>query len=66
MDVANYLLKFENCKVGYQWLSQFLKRNSNFYMRKQKPLAVDCKNSYNVIEMQSYYQKLEAAMKKKE
>ena len=65
VGAANYLLKFEDCKMGHQWLSQFLKRNPDFHVRKQKPLAADRKNSHNIADMQSYFQKLKVAMKKK-
>ena len=65
VGAANYLLKFEDRKVGHQWLSRFLKRNPDFHVRKQKPLAADRKNSHNVADMQSYFQKLETAMKEK-
>ena len=65
VGAANYLLKFENRQVGYQWLTRFLKRNPDFHVRKQKPLAADRKNSHNIADMISYFQKLETVMKEK-
>ncbi len=65
VGAANYLIRFENRQVDHQWLTPFLKRNPDFYVRKQKPLAADRKNSHNVNDMASYFGKLERVMKEK-
>ena len=60
---ANYLIRFENRTVGQLWLKRFLKRNPEFHIRKQKPLAADRKDSHNLEDMTEYFNKLERCMK---
>ncbi len=47
VGAANYLIRFENRTVGHQWLKRFLKRNPEYHIRKQKPLAAERKHSHN-------------------
>lgn len=65
VGAANYLIRFENRVVGHQWLSQFLKRNPTFFVRKQKPLAAERKNSHSISDMTDYFHKLETVMTEK-
>ena len=66
VGAANYLLKFEDCKVSHQCgKSRFVKRNSNF-LRKQKPLTADRKNSHNVADMKFICKNLRQLWKRKE
>lgn len=65
VGAPNHLLRFENRMVGHQWLSRFPDRNPQFNVRKQKPLAVDRKNSHSVEDMTAYFTKLETAVKEK-
>lgn len=65
VDAANYLIKFENCVVEHQWLSQFLKQYPNFHFQKQKPLVAKWRNSHSVTNMQDDFDKLDKTIKKK-
>ena len=65
MGTANYLIRFENRTLDHQWLKQFLDRNPEFHVRKQKPLAVDRKNSRDVNDIIEYFSKLERIMRGK-
>ena len=65
VGAANYLIRFENRTLGHQWLKRFLDRNPELHVRKQKPLAVDRKNSHDVNDMVEYFSKLERVMREK-
>ena len=62
---ANYLICFENCVVGYQWLKRFLEKNLEYHIWKQKPLAVEQNHSYSVHEMSDYFEKIEQVIREK-
>ncbi len=51
VGAANYLIRFEDCVVGHQWVKRFLERNSEYHIHKQKPLVADCKYSHSVHDM---------------
>ncbi len=65
VGAANYLICFENRTVGHQWLKQFLERNPEYHIRKQKPLVAEQKHSHSVNEMSSYVEKIEWVMREK-
>ena len=46
-------------------MSRFLKRNPDFHVRKQKPLAAERKDSHDLKNMTEYFNKLERMMKEK-
>jgi len=48
--------------VGPQWVERFLKRNSQYYRRKQKPLAYDRKNSQEPATFMDHFYKYKRAM----
>jgi hypothetical protein len=60
---ANWLIRLEQRVVESLWVRIFLKRNSQYYRRKQKPLAYDRKNSQNVITFDEHFYKYKRAMK---
>ena len=65
VGTANYLLRLENHVVGHQWLKRFLERNPEYYIRKQKPLAVERKHSYSVYDMSGYFEKVKRVIREK-
>ena len=65
VGAANYLIRFENRVVGHQWLKQFLKRNPEYSVRKQKPLEAERKHSHSVHDMSNYFEKIERFMREK-
>ena len=65
IGAANYLICFENCMIGHQWLKQFFERNPKYQIRKQKPLAIKRKYSYSVHDMSNYFEKIEWVMREK-
>ena len=66
VKIVNYLIRFESRVVDNHWLTRFLKRNSQFNVRKQKSFATNKKNSHSVKNMTSYFIKWEKVMKEKE
>ena len=61
---ANYILTKSHSdhltpppQVSENWTRRFLARNPEFYKRKQKPLAVECKNAYNEDNFMEYFEK---------
>lgn len=65
MEAANYLICFENYIVNHQWLKQFLELNPEYYIQKQKLLAVEQKYSHDVNNMSNYFKKIEWVMREK-
>ncbi len=61
--VANWLIRSEQRVVESLWVERFLKRNSQYYRRKQKSLTYDRKNSQNVITFDDHFYKYKRAMK---
>ena len=59
VGAANYLIRFENCVIGHQWLKRFLEQNPEYHIRKQKPLATERKYSQCVHDMSDYFEKIE-------
>ena len=61
---ANYILTKSHSdhltpppQVSENWTRRFLARNPEFYKRKQKPLAVECKNAHNEDDFIEYLEK---------
>ncbi len=59
VGAANYIIGFEDCVVGHQWLKRFFERNPEYHVRKQNLLAVDRKQNHNVHDMSDYFEKVE-------
>ena len=62
--VANHLLKrshFDPCTlpptISSCWPRRFLNRNKQFFIKKQKPLAIDRKNAHNIEDFTIYFEK---------
>ena len=65
IGAANHLLRSEDRVVGHQWFKRFLARNPEYHRRRQKPLAVDRKNSHSVQDIKAYFYKFDEVMKSK-
>ena len=62
--VANYILAKSHSdplttppQISKKWTKRFLDCNPQFYKKKQKPLAVECKNAHNEDDFQEYFEK---------
>ncbi len=44
-------------QVSENWTRQFLARNPQFYKKKQKPLAVELKNTHHEDDFNEYFEK---------
>ena len=62
VGAVNYLIRFEDRVVGHHWLKRFLKRNLEYHVCKQKPLAADRKQSHSVHNISDYFDKVELVM----
>ena len=51
--------------VGHPWLKKFLEQNPEYYIQKQKPLAVEQKHSHSVHDISDYFEKIERVMRVK-
>ena len=61
---ANHLFKrshFDPCTllptISSCWSRRFLNRNEQFFKKKQKPLAIDRKNTHNIEDFTIYFKK---------
>ena len=64
VGAANYLIRFENRVVGYQWLKRFLEQNPKYQIRRPKPLAAKRKH-HSVHDMNNYFEKIERIIREK-
>ncbi len=62
VGAANWLIRSEQRVVGPLWVGRFLKRNPQYYRRKQKSLTYDRKNSQNVTTFDDHFYKYKRAM----
>jgi len=60
VGAANWLIRSR--VVAPLWVGRFLKRNPQYYRRKQKPLAYVRKNSQNVTTFDDHFYKYKRAM----
>ena len=56
IKAANYLIREEQRVISHMWFSRFIKRNSQYYKRRQKSLTVNKKNSHDEKSMQTYFE----------
>ena len=61
---TNFILCEENCIVGSNWITWFLKWNPTLYKQKQQPLAAEWKNSHNIYNLCEHFEWFQDACEK--